>query len=171
MKYVTSSTIVDPKTYKEVLLHKDRDRYLEAIKIEIDDLLSNNTWDLIVKPKNSRVMKGRWILNKKYNLDNTIKKYKARWVAKGFLQKYNSNYIKTFASTSKPTIIRLLIAIAAYLDWEIYCWDIKQAFPDAVIDRDNIYLQLPIGVEEYILNKALKDLNDTKYKDLILAIK
>ena len=39
----TSSTIVDPKTYKEVLLHKGRDHYLEAIKIEIDDLLSNDT--------------------------------------------------------------------------------------------------------------------------------
>ena len=26
-------------------------------------------------------------------------------------------------------VIRLLLAIAAYLDWEIYCWDIKQAFP------------------------------------------
>jgi hypothetical protein len=32
-------------------------------------------------------------------------------------------------------------------------------------------LQLPIGVEEYILNKALKDLNSIKDKDLILATK
>ena len=86
---------------------------------------------------------------------NAIRKYKARWVA----------------STFKPTTSRLLLVIAAYLDWEIYCWDIKQAFPNAVIDRDNIYTQLPIGVEEYILNKALKDLNYTKYKNLILAIK
>jgi hypothetical protein len=30
---------------------------------------------------------------------------------------------------------------------------------------------LPIGVEEYILNKALKDLNSIKDKDLILAMK
>jgi hypothetical protein len=167
----TSSNSIDPKTYKEVLLHKDKDRYLEAIKIEIDDLLSNNTWDLIIRPKNSLIIKGRWVLNKKFNLDNTIKKYKARWVAKGFLQKYNINYKETFASTSKPTIIRLLLAITAYLDWEIYCWDIKQAFPNAVIDKDNIYTQLPIGVEEYILTKALKDLDYNKYKDLIIAIK
>ena len=46
----TSSSIVDPRTYKEVILHKDKDRYLEAIKIEINDL-SNSTWDLIVEPK------------------------------------------------------------------------------------------------------------------------
>jgi hypothetical protein len=168
----TSSSInnIEPKSFKEVLLNKDKDKYLDAMKLEIDDLVKSNTWDLVIKPNNTPIIKGRWVLNKKLNLDNTIRKYKARWVAKGFLQKYNINYKETFASTSKPTIIRLLLAISAYLDWEIYTWDIKQAFPNAEIDINNIYIQLPIGLEEYILVKALEN-KDLVNKDLFSTIK
>lgn len=160
--------LVDPKTYKEVLLRKDKDLYLNAMQIEIEDLIKSNTWSILPKPNRAPIIKGRWVLNKKYNLDNTIKKYKARWVAKGFLQKYNINYKETFASTSKPSLIRLLLSIFAYLDWEIYTWDIKQAFPNADIDIDNIYIQLPIGLEDYILNKALENIVD---KDFISFVK
>jgi hypothetical protein len=48
---------------------------------------------------------------------------------------------------------------------------VKQAFPNAEIDIDNIYTQLPIGLEDYILRKALED-PKTKEKDLLeVAIK
>ena len=88
------------------------------MKIEIDNLLKSNTWELIYKSIyfNHKVIDGRWVLNKKYNLNNTIKAFKARYVAKEFLQQYNINYKETFASTSKPSIIRLLLSIAAYLN-------------------------------------------------------
>jgi len=163
---------LEPKSYKEVLINPNKDLYLEAMRLEIDNLIKNNTWDLTLKPKNNNkinIIKGRWVLNKKLNLDNTIKKYKARWVTKGFLQKYNINYKETFASTSKPSLIRLLLSIFNYLDWEIYHWDIKQAFPNADIDINNIYIQLPIGLEDYILKKAL--LNEKFDLNLINNIK
>ena len=141
------------------------------MQLEIEDLIKSNTWSIIIRPNNASVIRGRWVLNKKYNLDNTIKKYKARQVAKGFLQKYNINFKETFASTSKPSLIRLLLSIFAFLDWEIYTWDIKQAFSNAEIDIDNIYMQLPIGLEDFILEKALEDLNNSNYLDLINTIK
>lgn len=162
-----SNNLEEPKSFKEVLLNKDKDLYLKAMQIEIEDLIKSNTWSIIERPRNASIIKGRWVLTKKYNLDNTIKKYKARWVAKGFLQKYNINYKETFASTSKPSLIRLLLSIFAYLDWEIYTWDIKQAFPNAEIDIDNIYMQLPIGLEVYVLKRALENLKD---KDLLDTI-
>ena len=162
-----SNNILEPKNYKEVMLRKDKELYLAAMKLEIEDLLKSNTWNIVKKPNNTTIIKGRWVLNKKYNLDNTIKKYKARWVAKGFLQQYNINYKETFASTSKPSIIRLLLSIAAYLNWEIYTWDVKQAFPNAEIDNNNLYMQLPIGLEDFILNKTLETIKD---KELVSTI-
>jgi hypothetical protein len=163
-----SKGLEEPKSYKEVLQRKDKDLYLQAMQLEIEDLIRSNTWSIIRRPNKASIIKGRWVLTKKYNLDNTIKKYKARWVAKGFLQKHNINYKETFASTSKPSLIRLLLSIFAYLNWEIYTWDVKQAFPNAEIDIDNIYTQLPIGLEDYILKKALED-PKTKEKDLLEA--
>ena len=109
------------------------------MQLEIEDLIKNNTQFIIERPKNSSLIKGRQVLTKKYNLDNTIKKYKARQVAKGFLQKYNINYKETFASTSKPSLIRLLLSIFTYLDQEIYTQDIKQVFLNAKININNIY--------------------------------
>ena len=115
------------------------------MQLEVDNLIKSNTQDIIIKPKNIPIIKGTQVLSKKYNLDNIIRKFKARQVAKGFVQKYNINYKETFASTSKPSLIRLLLSIFNYLDQEIYAWDVKQAFPNADIDIYNIYLQLPIG--------------------------
>ena len=83
-----------------LLLRNDKDLYLQAMQLEVDNLIKSNTQDIIIKPKNIPIIKGRQVLSKKYNLDNIIRKFKARQVAKGFLQTYNINYKETFASTS-----------------------------------------------------------------------
>ena len=75
---------------------------------------------LIPRPKNQPILKGRQVLNKKFKANGTLDKYKARQVVKGFLQKYGINYKKTFANNTKPSAYRLLLAIAAYLDQEVY---------------------------------------------------
>ena len=164
---------LEPTSYKEVLLRQDKDLYIAAMKLGILDLLKSNTWQLVINiNKLTKPINGRWVLGKKYNLDNTTNKYKARWVAKGFLQKFNINYKETFASTSKPSIIRLLLSISAYLDWEIYTWDVKQAFPNADIDNNNLYIHLPTGLEEFVLRETLKDITDKVIINAInLAIK
>ena len=86
------------------------------------------------------------------------------------MYKYNINYKETFASTSKPSIIRLLLSIFNYLDWEIYTWDIKQAFPNADIDTSNIFIELPIGLEDYILKDYLSKINKEKEIELYNSI-
>jgi hypothetical protein len=140
--YYTSKIEDCPKNYKEVLKHKEKENYLAAMQLEIDQLHNNNTWSLVPRPSNHPVLKGRWVLNKKYQENSQI--YKARWVAKGFLQEKDLNFKETFANTSKPSIIRLLLAVFSALDWEIYSWDIKQAFPNALIDT-TIYIEQPEG--------------------------
>jgi hypothetical protein len=114
------------------------------MKIELKDLETQNTWSLVTRPKDRKVLKGKWVYKTKLNPDNSINKYKARWVIKGFLQRPGLDYFETFANTVKPIGFRLLFAIAAYLDWEIYQWDIKSAFPNAEIDSE-IYMEQPIG--------------------------
>ena len=71
------------------------------------------------------------------------------------------NYFDTFANTTRPDLIRTLFAIAARLDLDIRCWDIKQAFPNALIDT-TIFVEQPEGFQDprypqhvCLLNKAL----------------
>ena len=174
----TSKAIDDPKNYNQVLLHKNKEDYLLAMKKELEQLKKNNTWSLVPRPSNCPILKGRWVLNQKTQIDKGLI-YKARWVAKGFLQEKDINYQETFANTSKPDIIRLLLAIASALDWEIYCWDIKQAFPNALIDT-TIYIEQPEGFKDpnypadyvCLLNKALYGLKQAsrQWQKLLLSL-
>ena len=62
----TSKDITDPKSYAQVLQHQDSQHYLAAMHKELDQLQKNNTWTLVPRPSEYPVLKGRWVLNKKY---------------------------------------------------------------------------------------------------------
>jgi hypothetical protein len=138
----TSSIDIEPTTLKEVLAHPDKDEYIKAIKIELDGLDINNTWTLVPRPKDKPVLKGRLVFKKKLKANGDLDKYKARYVVKGYLQQYGVNYNDTFASTTKPICLRLLLAIATLLDLEVYKGDVKQAFAIPDIDAE-VYIEQP----------------------------
>lgn len=55
----------------------------------------------------------------KYNSDASVERYKAKLVAKGFTQTYGIDYFETFAPVAKLNTIRVLLSIAANLDWSL----------------------------------------------------
>ncbi len=76
------------------------------MKKKIDDLKSQNTWNLINAPKNRQIIKSQWVFKTKLDKNGFIDKYKAWWVAKRFQQKYGIDYIETFSNTVKPMMLR-----------------------------------------------------------------
>ena len=58
----------------------------EAIKAKVRSLLKNNTFDIIDRPKHKQVVGCRTVLTNKVNADGTLRKRKARIVAKGYSQ-------------------------------------------------------------------------------------
>ncbi|GJW51381.1 retrotransposon protein, putative, ty1-copia subclass [Tanacetum coccineum] len=61
-------------------------------------------------------------------MDGVVHTYKALLVAKGFTQTYGVDYGKTFSHVADIRAIRILIAIAAFYDYEIWEMDVKTAF-------------------------------------------
>jgi hypothetical protein len=51
---------------------------------EYSTLMSNNTWDMVLRPRGANVVTGKWIFKQKLKADGTIERYKARWVLRGF---------------------------------------------------------------------------------------
>ncbi|GJU10433.1 retrotransposon protein, putative, ty1-copia subclass [Tanacetum coccineum] len=75
-------------------------------------------------------------------MDGAIYVFKARLVAKGFTQTYRVDYEETFSPVADIRAIRILIAIAAYYDYEIWQLDVKTAFLNGHLSEE-VYMEQP----------------------------
>jgi len=88
----------------------------------------------------------KWIYRRKFNPDGTTR-YKARLVIKGYGQKAGIDYDETCAPVSKLATFRLLLALAAEHGWYVHQMEVVTDFLNPKIDRDNICMSLPPGIE------------------------
>ena len=135
--------------------------WLQAMKEELDAIKRNKTWKLSELPKGKKAISVRWVFKQKLKPDGSIGKYKARLVARGFLQKPGLDYFEVFAPVARHETIRLVIAIAANRNWPLMHLDVKSAFLNGPL-QEEVYVSQPPGFEKknqegmvYRLHKAL----------------
>nr|GFA66862.1 retrotransposon protein, putative, Ty1-copia subclass [Tanacetum cinerariifolium] len=98
----------------------------------------------------------KWIFKKKTSMDGNIHTFKARLVAKGYMQTYSVDYGETFSHFAEIRSIRILLAIAAFYDYEIWQMDVKAAFLNGYLS-ENVYMVQPEGfVDPKHPNKVCK---------------
>jgi len=51
--------LIELKLYKEAINTLNKDEWIKSIKLELDTLNNNNTWELVPRPKNIKVLKSR----------------------------------------------------------------------------------------------------------------
>ena len=141
---------MEPKTYQEAINSNEADQWVKAIQEEMDSLRKNETWELVTKPKDRKVVGSKWVFKRKQGtLGNEAPRYKARLVAKGFSQKEGVDYNEIFSPVVKHSSIRLLLAFVAHEDLELDQLDVKTAFLHGELD-ELIYMQPPEGFGEGI---------------------
>jgi len=96
------------------------------------------------KPKSGRILPTKWVFSIKRDENNKIVRFKARWVAKGFLQKEGIDYEETYAAVMRIQTSRAIMAYAIKRDLPLYHADVTTAFLNGVMDN---YVQLPEGSE------------------------
>ncbi|GKB82383.1 retrotransposon protein, putative, ty1-copia subclass [Tanacetum coccineum] len=121
----------EPTNYKAALLDLESDKWVDAMNAEMQSMKDNQVWYLVDLPPNS----------------------------KGFTQTYGVDYEETFSSVADIRAIRILIAIAAFYDYEIWKMDVKTSFLNGYLDED-IYMILPNA--GYIPMQERLDLNKTQ---------
>ena len=134
----------EPTTYQEAMLDPDSEKWLEAMKSEIQSMYDNQVWTLIDPPEGTKTIGWKWVFKKKTNMDGKVHAYKVRLVAKGFKQTHGIDYDETFSPVAMLKSIRILIAIAAYHDCEIWKMDVKTAFLNGNLLED-VYKTQPEG--------------------------
>ena len=78
------------------------------------------------RPKGTPEIKGRWVLHINRDAAGEIERYKARFVAKGFAQRFGVNYDEVWAPTAHYSTLSLLFALAVRNDSDIRHVDATQ---------------------------------------------
>ncbi|CAL5381095.1 unnamed protein product [Camellia sinensis] len=136
---VICNSVSIPKNSDLMLWHSR-----EAVIEEIRALETNGTWEVMKLPRGKRPVGCKWVFTIKYRADGTVERNKARLVAKGFTQIYGIDYTETFAPVAKLNTIRVLLSLAANLDWPLQQLDIKNAFLNGELEEE-VYMTLPPG--------------------------
>nr|GEY69689.1 integrase core domain, putative [Tanacetum cinerariifolium] len=128
---VVSSIEVEPQNVEVPIRRSVGYRFyidLKAMNTEIQFIKDNQVWVLVELPPNGQTVRSKWLFKKKIDMDGKVHTFKARLVAKGYTQTYGVDYGETFSPVADIRAIRILLAIAAFYDYEIWQMDVKTAF-------------------------------------------
>ncbi|KAK8619691.1 hypothetical protein V6N13_135973 [Hibiscus sabdariffa] len=134
----------EPKTYQEAVASPDFEKWLEAMRSEMDSMSENQVWTLVEPPEGIKPIGCKWVFKKKTDMDGNVQTYKGRLVAKGFRQIHGIDYDETFSPVAMIKSIRILLAVAAFHDYEIWQMDVKTAFLNGKLEED-VYMTQPEG--------------------------
>ena len=59
----------DPVSYWGAVKSMQEEEWVRAMKEEMDAIMKNDTWELVVCPKNVKVISSCWVLRTKLNAD------------------------------------------------------------------------------------------------------
>jgi hypothetical protein len=113
---------------------------------EMELMKTNQVWDLVDLPLGQRFIGNKLILKIKHKVDGSIERYKARLVAKSYTQEEGIDYEDTFSPLVRITSVRLILAIVAHMDFELYQMDVRTAFLNEELN-EKIYMDQPLGFE------------------------
>ncbi|GKB84619.1 putative retrotransposon ty1-copia subclass protein [Tanacetum coccineum] len=102
---------------------------------EMQSMKDNDVWELVELPLNAKTVGHKWLFKKKTDMDGAVHTFKSHLIAKGFTQTYRVDYEETFSPVADNRAIRILIAIAAFFDYEIWQMDVKTAFLNRTFSR------------------------------------
>ncbi|CAA7059282.1 unnamed protein product [Microthlaspi erraticum] len=113
----------------------------------MESLWKNNTWIIVDRPKDKKVISNRWLYRLKPGIPGVeLKRHKARLVARGFTQQEGIDYDEVFAPVVKHISIRILMSLVVQEDMELEQMDVKTSFLHGDLDQE-LYMEQPEGFE------------------------
>jgi hypothetical protein len=128
-----------PRTIEEAYSSPDADYWKEAVRSEMNSIMSNGTWKVVDHPYGCKPVGCKWVFKKKFRPNGTIEKYKASFVAKDYTQKEGEDFFDTYSRVARLTIIRVLLSFPASYGLFVHQMDVKTAFLNGELEEE-IYI-------------------------------
>ncbi len=132
---------VEPTCFEHAIRNPKWDNAMDEEMAALD---ANATWELVVLPKDKKIIGCKWVYKVKHNADGSVSRYKARLVAKGYAQTYGIDYEETYSPIAKMTIVKAIIAMEAAKGWSLHQMDVKNAFLHGDL-QEEVYMKQPPG--------------------------
>ncbi|MBW0518195.1 hypothetical protein O181_057910 [Austropuccinia psidii MF-1] len=147
-----------PKSFKQAMSSADRNKWSHAIRMELSNMKDMGVFEITPIPPGQHVLGGGWVFAVKTD-PTRRRRFKARYVARGNLQRPTEDFANTFAPTASFTSLRLVLMLAAKNSWLVSTFDFVSAYLNAPIDetlwiRPPEGLHIPLG-HGCLLKKAL----------------
>jgi hypothetical protein len=146
MRYHASQLPDLPQHWHQVKGHSLEKHILEASHIELRKIMANGTFRKEVRIKGNfmKALPLKWVWTYKLDEDGYLIKVKARLVVRGDLEpRQSSEDIR--AATLAAKVFRAMVALAAVFDLEMEQWDAVNAFTNALITGQPVYVAYPPG--------------------------
>ena len=152
-----------PTSYSEAMSSPDALKWKDAIRSEIRSHVKNHTWDLVAHPRDAKVIGCKWVFAHKYDENGNICRYKARLVARGYLQTHGVDYDQTYAPVASMNSIRVFLAVCCKRGYAIKQFDVETAFLNGDLE-ETVFMQPPEGIrtDENLVCKLRRSLYGLK---------
>lgn len=137
---------LEPKTYLEAVSGDDGNQWQLAIDDELNAHAKNCTWEIVPKDDSVKEISSKWVFKYKHGTNGEKGRYKARLVARGFVQVAGIDYGEIFSPVVRMDSLRLLFSLCAQYNLEYEQFDITTAFLNGEIEEE-LYLCPPEGLK------------------------
>ena len=129
----------------------EKEKWMEAELEEMRELcLNTGTFKVLPRDKarGRTVVKTKMVYKVKSDEHGNVSRYKARFVGKGFMQRYTIDYHESRSAVTDMNTVRTLVAIAAQTRERLSTIDIKNAFVSAALpENERVFLDLPKNLD------------------------
>ena len=143
----------DPDTMylHEALKQPDRNEFIRAMDKELQDQLKHGNFTLVHRntvPEGATILPTVWAMRRKRKQDTgEVYKYKGRLNVDGSKQTKGVNYWETFAPVATWGSIRFILVLSLIHNWKTRQIDYVQAYPQAEVPLEDLYVKVPKGIE------------------------
>ena len=146
LAFSARANAADHPTLKEAMEGPDREGFLEAMYLEMDQLEGMEAWVVVPRSKalkeNRNIFATTWAFRRKRFPDGSVKKLKARLCARGDQQIGGVDYFETYSPVVQWSTIRLMLVLSILLGLETMQVDYTLTFVQAPASPGT-YIEMP----------------------------
>jgi hypothetical protein len=146
LKAKSEASKEDNPSWKQAMNGPFKEEYWKAAVKEIETLESMDAWEVVDREEAPNVIDSIWAFKLKRYPDGMVKKFKARFCARGDQQLEGIDFFETYAPVVQWTTVRLMLILEVLLGLKSKQGDVTAAFLHGELGEDEkVYVEMPLG--------------------------